>query len=116
MRQIRVKAGSVTSVRGNAFPESRRSGLEIREYGRRDHPQKLAVTSPTNGCRSLGIVRSRTQPTEFSFESLRFFTSIADSTWKWATRIVKEITGVHVIRQCQAVKCDHSSCGTRNQQ
>jgi hypothetical protein len=29
-------------------------------------PQKLPLTSPTSGGRSAGIVRSRTQPTEFS--------------------------------------------------
>jgi hypothetical protein len=42
------------------------SGLECREYGRRDpslwprgtlYPQKLALTSPASGCRSMGIVR-----------------------------------------------------------
>jgi hypothetical protein len=52
------------------------SGLESREYGRRDpsprsrdtlYPQKLALTSPTSAGRSVGIVRSRTQATEFSF-------------------------------------------------
>jgi hypothetical protein len=52
------------------------SGLENREYGCRDpsrwplgslYPQKLALTSTTNCCRSVGIVRSRTQATEFSF-------------------------------------------------
>jgi hypothetical protein len=51
------------------------SGLEIREYGNRDpsrwprgtlYPQKLALTSSTSGGRSVGIVRSRTQITEFS--------------------------------------------------
>jgi hypothetical protein len=51
------------------------AGLEIREYGRRDPsrwprgtlcPQTLALTSPTSGGRSVGIVRSRTQATEFS--------------------------------------------------
>ena len=31
------------------------------------YPQKLALTSPTGGGRSVGIVRSRTQATEFSF-------------------------------------------------
>jgi hypothetical protein len=50
------------------------SGLESREYGRRDpsrlprgtlYPQKLALTSLTSGGRSVGIVRSRTQATEF---------------------------------------------------
>jgi hypothetical protein len=50
-------------------------GLESREYGRRDplcwprdtlYPQKLALTLPTSGGRSVGIVRSRTKATEFS--------------------------------------------------
>jgi hypothetical protein len=50
--------------------------LEIREYGRRDpsrlprvtrYPQSLALSSPTSGGRSVGIVSSRTQATEFSF-------------------------------------------------
>jgi hypothetical protein len=49
------------------------SVLEIREYSRRDpsrsprgtlYPQKLALTSPTSGGRSVGIVRSRTLATE----------------------------------------------------
>jgi hypothetical protein len=52
------------------------SSLEIREYDRRDpscrsrgtlYPQKLVLTSPTSAGRSIGIVRSRTQATEFSF-------------------------------------------------
>jgi hypothetical protein len=51
------------------------SCLENREYGRKDpsrwphgtlYPQKLAITSPTSGGRSVGIVRSRTQTMEFS--------------------------------------------------
>jgi hypothetical protein len=51
------------------------SCIEIREYGRRDpsrrtrgtlYPQELALTSPTSGGLSLGIVRPRTQATEFS--------------------------------------------------
>jgi hypothetical protein len=48
------------------------SGLESRnDPSRRPrgtlYPQKLALTSPTSGGRSVGIVRSRTQITEFSF-------------------------------------------------
>jgi hypothetical protein len=52
------------------------SCLENREYGRMDpsswprgtlYPQKLAMTSPTSGGRSVGVVRSRTQTMEFSF-------------------------------------------------
>jgi hypothetical protein len=33
------------------------------------YPQKLALTSPTGGGRSVGIVRSRTKAMEFSFRS-----------------------------------------------
>jgi hypothetical protein len=49
-------------------------GLENGEYGSRDplrwprgilYPQNLALISPTSGGRSVGIVRSRTQVTEF---------------------------------------------------
>jgi hypothetical protein len=52
------------------------SGLESREYGRRDksrwprvafYPQKLALTSPTSRDHSVGIVRSWTHATELSF-------------------------------------------------
>jgi hypothetical protein len=52
------------------------SGLEIREYSRRDpsrwprrklNSQRLALTSPKSGGRSVGIVHSWTQATEFSF-------------------------------------------------
>jgi hypothetical protein len=51
-------------------------GLETRDYGRRDplrwprgtfYRQKLALTSPTSGRHSVGIVFLRTQATEFSF-------------------------------------------------
>ena len=31
------------------------------------YPQKLALTSPTGGGRSVGVVRLRTKATEFSF-------------------------------------------------
>jgi hypothetical protein len=50
-------------------------GLESREYGRRDpsrwprgtlYPQTLALISSTSGGLSVGIVRTRTQTTEFS--------------------------------------------------
>jgi hypothetical protein len=51
-------------------------GLENREYGRNDpprwprdtlYPQKLALSSLTNGGLSVGIVRSRTQTTKLVF-------------------------------------------------
>jgi hypothetical protein len=50
------------------------SGLENREYGRRDplrwprdtlYPQKLSLTSPTSGGRSVGIVRLLAKAMEF---------------------------------------------------
>jgi hypothetical protein len=65
------------------------SCLENREYGRRDpsrwprgtlYPQKLALTSPTRGGRSVGIVRSRTQTVELIF----FFSSYLID---WASHI-----------------------------
>jgi hypothetical protein len=52
------------------------SGLEKLNYGRRDpsrltrgtlYPQNFVLTSPTIGGRSVGVVFSRTQATEFSF-------------------------------------------------
>jgi hypothetical protein len=56
--------------------KSSSSCLESREYGRRDpscwprgtlYLQKLAITSPTSGGRSFGIVRLWTQRMEFFF-------------------------------------------------
>jgi hypothetical protein len=52
------------------------SGLEITDYGSRDpsvrpndtlYTRKLALTSPTRGGRSVGLVCPRTQATKFSF-------------------------------------------------
>ena len=36
------------------------------------YPQKLALTSPTGGGRSVGIVRSRTKTTEFNHYSVLY--------------------------------------------
>jgi hypothetical protein len=61
---------------GATWKKSSGSCLEKREYGRRDpsrwprgtlYPQKLAITSPARGGRSVGIVRSQTQTMEFFF-------------------------------------------------
>ena len=41
------------------------------------YPQKLALTSPTAGGRSAGIVRVRTKATEFSFSSSITFQFLA---------------------------------------
>jgi hypothetical protein len=65
----------VSTIEEKLGRKSSGSCLEIREYDRRDpsrrprgtlYPQKLALTSPTSGGRSVGIVLSRTQATEFS--------------------------------------------------
>jgi hypothetical protein len=41
------------------------------------YPQKLALTSPTGGGRSVGIVRSRTKAMEFSLVSPKYITAEA---------------------------------------
>jgi hypothetical protein len=64
----------VSSIEELFGRNSSSSGLESLEYGRREpsrwprhtiYPQKLALTSRRSGCRSVGIVRSRTQATDF---------------------------------------------------
>jgi hypothetical protein len=66
----------VTTIEEPLVRESSGSGLENWEYGRRVSslwprgnlsPQKLELNSLTNGGRSVGIVRSRTQAKEFFF-------------------------------------------------
>jgi hypothetical protein len=61
---------------GATWEKSSGSCLENREYGRNDpsrwpygtlYPQKLAITLPTSGGRSVGVVRSRTQTMEFFY-------------------------------------------------
>jgi hypothetical protein len=62
------------------------SGLESREYCRMDpsrwprvtlYPQKLALTSPTSGGGLVGIVRSRTEATEFfSYVGSKYYLKI----------------------------------------
>jgi hypothetical protein len=67
-------AGVNFSIKSSMFGQ--RSGLENREYGSRNplhlprdtlYPQKLALTSPISGGRSVGIVRSRTEAKEFIY-------------------------------------------------
>jgi hypothetical protein len=82
-KKCRVSGTGSTQPReynwGATWLESSGCCLENREYGRRDpsrwpcgtlYSQKLAITSPTSGCRSVGIVCSRTQTMEFSFMRL----------------------------------------------
>jgi hypothetical protein len=75
----------VSTIKEVLGRKSSGSGPENREYGRRDpsrwprdtlYPQKLALASPTSGCRSVGIVRLRTKATELLLLLffLRFYT------------------------------------------
>jgi hypothetical protein len=69
----RVPLSPVNTIEELLWRKSNGSGLETQEYGRGDPPrwprdtlcpQKLELTSPARGGRSVGIVRSRTQATE----------------------------------------------------
>jgi hypothetical protein len=71
----RSRLSRVSTIEELLGRKSNGSGLENREYGHRDpsrrprgtlYPQKFALTWPTSGGRSVSIVRSRTQATEFS--------------------------------------------------
>jgi hypothetical protein len=75
---VRLELDPLSLVSTTGEPLGRKSsgsGLENREYGRSDpsrsprgilYSQTLALISPTSGGRSVGIVRSWTQATEFS--------------------------------------------------
>jgi hypothetical protein len=76
--KININKTNCFKTYDHIFQDSKRlAGLESREYGRRDpsrwprgtfYPQKLPLTSPTSGGPLVGIVRLRTQTTEFSFK------------------------------------------------
>ena len=55
------------------------------------YPQKLALTSPTGGGRSVGMVRSRTKATEFSlvFSIVPGAGEDVHIYIRWATRIFR---------------------------
>jgi hypothetical protein len=66
----------VSTIGGLLGRNTSGSGLENWEYGRGDplrwprnilYQQKLALISPTNGGRSVGIVRLRTKATEYVY-------------------------------------------------
>jgi hypothetical protein len=85
--------------------KSSSSILESRQLGRRDpsrwprgtlYPQKLALTLPTSGCRSVGIVHSQTEAIEFSFS---FF---VDLLLLWCGRKIHHMI-VHIMTACDLV-------------
>jgi hypothetical protein len=110
--------------------ESSGSGLENWEYGRKDqllwprdtlYSQKLALNTPTSGCRSVGIVRTRTQATEFIYlfiYSCHFSVKgrgIAHVTLQW-DRVLSRMTCVLPLMDRQARQdwcvyaCLHDMC------
>jgi hypothetical protein len=71
---------SLTSTIEELLGRNSSSGLENREYGRGYplrwpldtlYPQKLTLISPTNGCRSVGIVRTQATEGFFLHEFIR---------------------------------------------
>jgi hypothetical protein len=80
------------------------SSLESREYGRRNPScwprgtlctQKLSLTSPTSGCRSVGIVRSRIQDTE-SFCFVLYY-SYWDNFYEYIIRKETKCTNIWTV-------------------
>jgi hypothetical protein len=76
LRLERGPLSLVSTTEGLLERKSSGSGLEGREYGCRHpsrwprgtfYPQKFALTSPTSGGRSVGIICLRTQTTGFFF-------------------------------------------------
>jgi hypothetical protein len=82
------------------------SGLENREYGRGDplrwprdtlYEQKLALTAPTSGGRSVGIVRLRTKTMEFVFVCISYNVRIKIKT-KYIKKMFLQSRSFHILR------------------
>jgi hypothetical protein len=83
----------VTTIEELLERRSSGSDLESREYGSTIYSQKLALTSPTSGGRSVVIVRSRTQATElfitFTCYNIYIFNE-NERTSNWKRKEVEE--------------------------
>jgi hypothetical protein len=108
---------------GATWKKSSGSSLENREYGRRDpsrwargtlYPQKLAITSPTSGGRSVGIVRSRAQTMEFVCCLIAQYRQccIASEAWLWISALHILCSSPHL--DLPIVLCSLSWSVTRN--
>ena len=77
------------------------------------YPQKLALTSPTGGGRSVGIVRSRTKATEFFFYScVEFVQNIIKHVWKDDIGINQIVMYYTELRYCTVVSlCNLGGAG-----
>jgi hypothetical protein len=63
-------------------------GIRHADYAKPLYPQKLALTSPSSGGRSVGTVRSRTQATEFNSTVQYFIVSIIVRMVRNSVRLV----------------------------
>ena len=61
------------------------------------YPQKLALTSPTGGGRSVGIVRSQTKATEFFFSAI-------EKLLQYSVKL-EELTDLEVSPENDALPC-----------
>ena len=76
------------------------------------YPQKLALTSPTGGGRSVGIVRSRTKATEFSFFSDSSKLTVSDSsklTVSDCSKLTVSDSSELTVSDCSKVTVSYSS-------
>jgi hypothetical protein len=89
-----------SSVKNITICNTRKAGLESREYDPRDSPrwprgtlipQKLTLTSPASGGRSVGIVRSRTNTSRAGLES-REYDPRDSSCWPRGTLYPQKLT------------------------
>ena len=71
------------------------------------YPQKMALTSPTGGGRSVSMVRSRTKATEFSLVFLVYMHSMKASrcvhTGPYFITVINDSQELHVKRITQGV-------------
>ena len=77
---------------GSRFRKQRLTAVGIRcaDHVTPLYPQKLALTSPTGGSRSVGIVRVRTKATEFSF-SLGVISKPHTRNIRWTDGVKNEV-------------------------
>ena len=78
-----VNWGATGIKSSGSGPENRLTAVEIRcaDHVTSLYPQKMALTSPTGGGRSVGIVRSRTKATEFTLVFSSSICNTPDSYW-----------------------------------
>jgi hypothetical protein len=66
------------------------------------YPQKLALTSPTSGVCSVGIVRSRTEAMEFSFSFLATYWLNSCILHSAVHNLTRDVTIQHSALRCSA--------------